>query len=116
VDISPPRTPRTNTVIEKKSDPDCFSTRTDQTKGESLKCECGDKGYAGSVMDSVGSVIGKGLILTRIYCSKCATDKQLSIFCSRMYPGWKVVADAGKGKYWLRHRTEKEQAQLILGK
>lgn len=112
--LLPARTPPTKGVIPRKSDPECFSPRTDHQKGEPLKCACTADADFGCPVETTQSVMDKALILLTVYCSKCLNGKAYSITCSRMYPSWKIVANAGNGRYWVRHRTEKEQDSLLM--
>jgi hypothetical protein len=112
--LLPARTPPTKGVIPRKSDEECFSPRTDHQRAETLNCQCGAPAAYGVPVETTQSVMDKAMVLCHFYCAKCLNGQRFSLTCSRMYPSWKIVANAGEGKYWVRHRTEKEQDNALM--
>jgi hypothetical protein len=111
--LDQPRTPRTKSPAPFKSDAACFSPVADRQKPEAVFCDCGKPALGGSLLEQLGSVMGKTLGLFRLFCLDCYPGVTPTITVALMYPSWKVVSNPAPGVYGLRHRTEKEQYELV---
>lgn len=61
----------------------------------------------------ISSVMGKTMGMFRLFCLDCHPGVTPTITVALMYPSWKVVSNPEPGVYGLRHRTEKEQYELV---
>ena len=111
--LDPPRSPRTRGSEPRNSDEACFSPLANHQKPEVVVCSCGKQALGASALEFESSVMNKAIGKFRFFCFDCQPKSMVSLTVSLMYPAWKVVSNPEPGVYWLRHRTEKEQFDLV---
>jgi hypothetical protein len=77
---------------------------------------CGKPAQGGTALEFGNSVMNKAIGKFRFFCLDCGGGIVASLSTALMYPSWKVVSNPEPGVYWLRHRTEKEQHDLLVEK